>query len=563
MKIIFFSPHAFIGVHAIPEALVANSIIKLGHEVIYIGCDRAYKNNCVSMSAAGVGFFSTEQQKNKVCNECLSKKNAIISTFKFTSININDFMYEEDLNIIQNDIKNLNKSNWFEYLYEDMPVGRYSAFELILGSKINKLTLSDNEFLVYKDSLISSLKTLFAAKRIFNIYQPDKVVVYNSFYSLNNIFCSLANKLGIDFYTLHAGSHLKDRLSLMTVFKGSLSASLVSRSNAWTIYRDSLLTKQKILKVHSHIKELFKARSPWVYSIKASGLSQDHIKKILGIPKDKKIILATLSSLDENFAGSLVDAIAPYDKPIFETQNEWIDFLIKYASTNRSIFMIIRPHPREYPNKRENILSQRSKELQEKFSKLPSNVVINYPSHNIAFHDLLRVVDLGLNTTSTTGIEFIFHNIPVINCDSGRVLAYPNELHIVAEDIDDYIYKINCTSKYNVKNQYLLVYKWLSFLFEVVQIDIQDAFRMNDPNFVLKILLYIKRKLGFKNFLYGLDKSKNIDNLYNQKWLAYAILNNKESCLEERVRYQINGPSAISDIDAERYIGKLLQSLIK
>ncbi len=562
MKVLFFSPHAFIGAHAIPEALVARSLLKSGNEVIYVGCDRAYKNNCISMSAVGVNFFSAEFDKNKICNECIARKNSISRKLNIESLNINDFMCDSDTNTILNLIDHVDKFNWHHYVYEDIPIGRYSAYEFILEYKINRLKLNDNEFLIYKDSLISAFRTLFAAKRIFNKFLPDKVVVYNSFYSIHNMFCSLAKNRGIDFYTIHAGSHLKDRLSMITIFRGNLSASLVARSKAWPVYRDNLLNKKRILKVHSHLQELFRARSAWVYSSKAKGIKPDQIRKILNISKSQKVILATLSSLDESFAGSIVDAIAEYDEPIFNTQNDWIDFLIEFAQCNPNVILIIRPHPREYPNKREGVRSNRSIELEEKFSKLPKNLIVNYPSQNIALHDLLRIVDLGLNTTSTTGIEFMLHGVPVINCDGGRILAYPNELHIVAKSRKDYVEKIQMVLKDGVKDPDLvLLYKWLSFLFEVVQIDIQDVFKIRQHNFFNRLFAFINRKLRIKNLLYGLNNNC-LDDFKNQDWLRYAIENNEESCIDKRVESLIGQSPAISDIEAERYIKKLVKKLI-
>jgi len=36
------APHAAIWVHAFPEALLAESLAKNGHEIIYVTCDREF-----------------------------------------------------------------------------------------------------------------------------------------------------------------------------------------------------------------------------------------------------------------------------------------------------------------------------------------------------------------------------------------------------------------------------------------------------------------------------------------------------------------------------------------
>ncbi len=562
MKIVFFSPNAFIGVHAIPEALVARALGKSGHDVTYVNCNRAYRDNCVSMSAAGLNFYSSQCEKDKVCDECILRRDSIINKFKLNSIIINEYMNDNDMKIISPLIECVNRFNWHEFSYEGIPVGKYAAYEFLLNFKISKITFTDQEFVAYKSSLINTLRTLFAAKRIFDKFSPDKIAVYNSFYSLNNMFCSLAKKRDLDYYTLHSGSHLKDRVSMLTIFRGNLAASLITRSSAWPVYRDYPLNKQKIKKVHSHLCELFEGRSPWVYSIKAKKMPSYHIRQILGIPDNRKVILATLSSIDESFAGFFADAIAPYQNPIFETQDEWIEYLIKFAKSNKEVILVIRPHPREYPNKREGVLSQRARELEAKLSQLPDNVRVNYPSQNIALHDLLKLISLGLTMTSTTGIDFMLHGIPVINCDSGRILAYPNELHIVAESAEDYSHKIKLALRGDIeKPNIVLIYKWFSFLFEVVQIDISDVFKIKHPNYFSRIISFGKRKLGFKNLLFGFNIN-NIDNFQNKAWLTFAIENQQESCLEERVKLFKRSKSTLTDIEAKNYINSKLKNLI-
>ena len=87
---LLFSPNAFIDVHAIPEAILAQSLANHGHEIIQIGCSRFY-DYCVSMSAASVWEGDSDIKKSEICERCQLKKNELNARFKFNHHDLNKF----------------------------------------------------------------------------------------------------------------------------------------------------------------------------------------------------------------------------------------------------------------------------------------------------------------------------------------------------------------------------------------------------------------------------------------------------------------------------------------
>ena len=78
---------------------------------------------------------------------------------------------------------------------------------------------------------------------------------------------------------------------------------------------------------------------------------------------------------------------------------DWIKFTVEWVSSRPDLFLIIRVHPREFPNKRESVTSEQAIALSKFFEHLPKNVAINWPSDSISLHDLIRITDVGLNAT--------------------------------------------------------------------------------------------------------------------------------------------------------------------
>ena len=534
MKILLFSPYQYINVHAVPEAIIAKELEKEGHKIFQVGCNGIYKENCISMSAAGVWPYDSIEKKEAVCTQCKLGRNLIIKRFNFFHYLIDDYITNEDLLQIEALLREVNANNWTSFIYDGIYIGKIASYEFLLNYKINTIIIPKEHWDPYLIHLRCALITLFGGKKILQQIRPDRLVVYNNFYSTNNILCLLAERIGISTYSFHAGSHHEYRLSQMTIFKGHYPQFLTSKTLGWKKYKKLSFSQQGIQSGYRHIKELLTAQSPWVYSIKYSGKSSHELREIFGIQSHLKVLLATMASGDERFAAQLVGGLPEYARPLFETQVDWILFLIEFASNNPKYHLIIRVHPREFPNKRESVLSEQAKNLEILFGRLPNNISINWPSDAISLHDLIRIVDVGLNATSTAGLEMLMFGVPVVIYDRNQLFSYPAELNLCGETLNDYVLRIEeaVDDGWSMKNIYG-VYKWLAFKSDVIAISIADAYKHPKSTWINNTIFVIREKLKISNYFWGYRKNKSI--LNNHAWLTYAIGENKESHINEYV----------------------------
>jgi hypothetical protein len=559
MRVLLFSPNAFITVHTLPEALVAEALQNNDIELIKVGCDGLYSDYCLSMSAAGIWPHDNRELKEQVCVKCRRNKLEINKHFNFKSIEISDYLDSSDINEINKIAASIGPDNWLDFVYDSIPVGRYAAYEFLLSYKLNSTALSTEQFIAYKIQLINSLKTLFAGKKIFEIYKPDRFLVYHGLYSVNRIMGALALQNEIPFYSLHAGSHLLHRMSEMTIFSGVKFQYLTGKHSAWHEYKKRNLNQVQIKRVEEHIQELIDASNVLVYSLGSGILNSENLKTFFEINETQKVILALMSSADENYAGTIVGALPPISGSIFTTQLEWIEQLISWAKLHPEVFIIIRVHPREFPNKRENVLSEQAKALKNHFLVLPKNVRVNWPEDDIPIHDLLKIIDLGLNNTSTAGLEILLHGIPVIIHDAQRLIAYPADLNICPQDRAEYFLSIERALQVGRSPSHIYnVYKWLSYRSEVVAIDISDGYRLEKPKLHKRIINRILRELNLeRNSLDGLVAKRKTP-LKNQNWLVHAIRNNQESHIQDYME-ELEHNNAINDEESM----KIMEESIK
>lgn len=534
MKILLYSPYQYIDVHALPEALVARELSLKGHDIFQVGCDGIFKNHCISMSAAGVWPADEYDKKNSICFECKKNRDFISNKFNFKQILIEDYIDEKDKSFIAEQLQKISLINWTDFMLDGVPIGRYASYEFLLDYKINTTELTSDQWKIYLIYFSNALKVFIAGKRIFESIQPDKLIVYNNFYSTNHLMCEIANQRSIEAYSLHAGSHHVNRLSQMTIFRGHKSQYSINRHPGWEIYKKNPMSIEAVKLASAHIHELVEANSPWVYSSKFSGIHTSKMKKHFGICEGKKVILVTMASADERFAATLVDGFPEVSSSIFKNQIEWLQTLIKWIRNQHDLHLIIRVHPREFPNKRESVTSKQGILLAELFANIPENVSINWPKDRISLYDLMRITDLGLNATSTAGMELILFGIPVVTHDIQQLFAYPPDMNVCCSSQDDYFLKIRESVNLGLRfsNTYV-VYKWLAFKNEVIAIDISDGYEQKKWNFINWRLYRFMKFLGIYNKLPGLKKKNNLLNGY---WLTYAIEKSEESHIMEYLK---------------------------
>ena len=324
---------------------------------------------------------------------------------------------------------------------DNLKIGRYALYEILLKYKKIDLLFSEHEWKSYLIALKNTLSSFLACHNILQEEQPDRIVTYNSLYSVNRVWLELAKLEGIPTYFLHAGVNLSDRLETICVGQNNPFSFCDELKIQWKLYQNQPCSQRLLKKVTNHFLSLFAGQHFLAYSPPATGILTD-IRSFFGIQEDQKILVATMSSYDEIFAAETTEIMSDSYNLIFPQQIDWIKALIDFVTERPDLFLIIRLHPREFPNRRDSQKSQHSTVIQELLQTLPKNIKANYPIDNISLYDLAEHTDLFLNAWSTAGEEMSFLGIPVVIYSQDLVL-YPPDLHYVASSKTDFFSKID------------------------------------------------------------------------------------------------------------------------
>ncbi|NOS81161.1 MAG: capsule biosynthesis protein [Nitrospira sp.] len=475
MKVLFFAPHSALWVHAFPEALVAESLQQCGHEVIYVGCGKALQSYCVPMAAHGLRWDSEGPLKAEVCNTCDRYKSIIRSRFDFKGHDLSSFITEEDNKVAESFVSSATRDNLLTLNFERLEVGRYALYSLLIKKKKSQLKFSDQEWDEYRTSLHTTVLAAIGGRRILDKEKPDILVVYNSLYSVNRVCVELAKASGIVPYFLHAGGNFSNRLQTLILARDDWFAFTQRQIEYWREHSESPCGADELASVTDHFAELFQGRSAFVYS---AAPSRDYVdvRSFFGIGQGQRILLATMSSYDELFAAQLIRVMPECQGILFPQQVDWIKAVSEFVSERPDLFLIIRVHPREFPNKREGEKSEHASAMEEVFRELPPNVRVNWPADSLSLYDLAEEADVVLNAWSSAGKEMGLFGLPVVSY-APQLLAYPPELNYIGETVNAYFACIDQAlhdgwSMENIRKGY----RWHSLELKSSLIDISDSY---------------------------------------------------------------------------------------
>ena len=478
MKILVFAPHAATWIHAFPEALVAEALVQAGHDIIYVTCDRRFEH-CVAMSAYGVPFGAPAEERSMVCDRCRAHARIIGERFPFRTTELGEWLSPGDEERIRDIVAKADRGNPAAPELDCLPIGRCALYELLIQRKKMALELSEEEWPRYRVQLVSTARTGLALQRLFERERPDRVLLYNGLYSINLVCREIAQRAGVPTYFLHAGGNLAHRLQGLMVGREHTFRFFPALVEQWPRFRDRPVSRPMARAITDHFVELFRGRSVFVYSTQKSA-EPFRIRERFGIPPLARILVATLGSYDEEFAAEAVGARVRERPLIFPMQSDWIRALCEFAAGRRDLFVIVRVHPREFPNRREKVKSQHAATLMEVLADLPENVRINWPDDRISLYDLAEETDVFLNSWSTVGKEMSLLGRPVVTY-APELIFYPPDLNYSVTARADYFPQIDRALAAGWSAEHIRrTYRWLAVEYGYGLVDIGDGYSMRE-----------------------------------------------------------------------------------
>jgi hypothetical protein len=508
-KVAIFSPFSNIWDHTYPEALIASGLRDEGWDISYLNCDGVFSSHCVAMSAASVDEFAAPATRSQICRACHKRRDLTNTHFTFESSRVERYLRAEDARLINGLVDDVRPDTWTALEIDGVPLGRYAIYELWLNNKLVSTQLPDDLWPIYLGQLRNTLVAYFAAQHFLRDKTPNVALVYNDHYSVNHAFTAAARKLGIPSYSIHGGWHMVRRGESMAIMRSDYTMADVFSSPGWERYKDKPLSDPTVELVAEHFEGLWAGSSAFAYSSGLVGTGASDLRAKFGIEENAKVLLAAMSSEDELMGVQLI-GVAPKStsqESLFADQFEWVKHLIDLAARNTDYHLIVRLHPRMFPNKRELKMSPVVESLMALRERAPLNVTFNVPEDGVGLYDLVQIVDVLLNFRSSVGAEVMALGLPVVVPSNSNFYTYPNEINIIANTRLEFDALIATAAEegWSLENA-RKAFRWFGFLFDRVSVNFTETFTSRPTALRPKkpgLKLWLWKKLVYVVLQYG------------------------------------------------------------
>lgn len=553
MNILYFTPHAALWPHTAPEAYLARALSEIGHSVRYLVCGKAL-TYCAPMTAKGLAPDQAgSKTADKTCQTCGFAAGAISGVYRFPVDALGKYITADEKESLAVIAAEAVKTRSLDTTYLGVKVGYLALYEFTLFHKKMSTELTDQQWTEYGIYLENGLRALHAFSKYIEQDRPDVIMTFSPQYSNINACMHYAMNLGIRVLFNESGTNIAHRLGTMRVWDWKVHGLVNPALTYWGDSDRNRVTEKSANAVANHFEQLLAGKHFAVFSSPMTGLTGARAR--WSIRADQKIALMTLSSYDEAYAALLVDGF-PYSKvfsDVFHTQADWVRATLEWIKDRPDLFLIIRVHPRDFPNKRDSLRSEQSFMLEDLLDNVPANVHVNWPAENVAFYELLDDTDVLLTGWSVTAMEALLLGIPVVTYDS-NLPSYPKDIQYTGRSAGEYFDNIEraCSDGWRLENA-INGFRWLAYNFVDCTVEVSRDFGQFELGNASKAMQYWTRiKNRLPPLAFSLDLLKWKDAREGARIVSAMIEHHDDALSPARARFA--GPQKSSPEDERRII---------
>ena len=421
----------------------------------------------------------------------------------------------------------------FKFQIDNIPIGKFCTYEVILVFKKKNLNFNSEEKKQYFNNLHNCLVTFFFIKKIISKKIFDYLVVFNALYSSSRVAYYLFNKSKKrSTFSINSGELFYKRNSFILITRANSDVNnlIFLKNKLWKKFKQVKFKQYESELIKKHFKNIFQSKLIFTYSKPSKNINIfNHFK----IKKNQKILLAVCSSMDEQFSSKIVGSYYP-KKKLFKSTTHWIKFLYNFAKSNPSIFVIVRLHPRDFNNLRQKNISDNAKEI-ILFSQNIENIQnfkFDWPTNKLSIYNILPQSNIVLAQGSSVVLEAKVLRKEVL-LDSLDYSVIPNDLVHIALTEQNYKKKIieilsTKSSENKINSDLVYFYRWLSLKLIYTAKNYEKESNFDETNFLFRFFNRFFKTQFYKYIINHIKLSRG-----NYKLLTNFIKNKNETNLAE------------------------------
>jgi len=425
--------------HITWELVLAKSLELRGHFVEYIACDGLIRESCNESWYPDLPVA--------VCRECNSFAEKLYLKADLRVKWLSEYFEDGKNNtfvgnkkIVQKEyakslLEKVSFNDYKNFTYRNFPLGELVRPSVCHFTRNEDLELSGSRdphvITIYKNFLINAIFLVDHIESIINSINPDIVMMINGRFITEAIMLNWLNIKDMKSVIYESGV-MPDTMS----FLHNQHIDYWKITN-WETRKQTPLNEEEKGKLYQYMQQRKTGKGQLAEYWKNSKNDINEIKEQLNLKK--------YNSISCLFPNLLFDS-ANHGKNIqYKTLKDWLSSTIKFFSLNPSHALVIRIHPAEvkWPGvHRDSVFSWIKSEYGKELSQ---NIKVIGPFDEISSYALIEMSDLGLVSTSTTGLEMALMGKPVIV--TGKVHYWNRGFTIDPSTDDEYHEMLNSILK--------------------------------------------------------------------------------------------------------------------
>ena len=439
--VLFLNNAAGIWAHGASDALLLNRIAQRGIKVSTISCDGYVEALCPVRLSRARSLEQVSARPKLDCQDCKFTANLTSIAGRSNPADrfmLGKFISSEHRNEVEAYVSSWNSAGFpLDFEFRGIPVPRLAGYEVSLKYKSWEVATLGAGSSEYHLAVRSVALTVAAATEFFSQNSNfSSILIRSPHYATNGAFARVAKERGLRVIFLDGSANISEDYTHLTLWDWGQYSS----ANPAIHYFDEVsLTPDRLSlqRLNRHFEALERGSSHKVYSTAKSGVHSALSQ--VGAERGKPTALLALGSMDEFVAAQNagVNPSIKYPGSVFSDQFEWVRETVEWFKEHPSLQLVVRVHPREFPNKRESLTSPAGARWENELSKLPPNVFLNHPQQQLSLYDFLEEVDVLLTGWSSAGLEAALQGITLITYDA-ELTQYPASIGLTGTSKEAY-----------------------------------------------------------------------------------------------------------------------------
>ena len=385
-RVLCFAPYNRWQLHGVWEMTILHGLRLRGAEVKHVFCD-------VAFSDCDIHWKATNPRTPLSCLQCQASVAELASQLASPYEWVSQHIRPEEKRKAYDWVRSLERDSLPNAEFDGRPIAEWARKSMHQHFRNSELDLADAEVEeTWRSYLYSTLISRFAAKRLFDDFQPDAVFLFNGYFSVIRPFRELALERGIKFVR-HERGKVKHSLYIA---EGDASTMQVDQL-MWQQWAGVPLANPQLEQIYQFLLDRRAGKNQTWHVFNPPAKDVEDARARLKLDGSKPVWVVFPSSDDEA-------AAFKERREGFGDHDGWLEHLVEFAAVHPEIDVVVRAHPNISHTARGT-----NRRQYDYFAALkqaaPPNVRVVMPEEPVNSYVLMDIATVGHVFVSSTGLE--------------------------------------------------------------------------------------------------------------------------------------------------------------